>query len=263
MLKKVFRAKIMTKYIIGNWKMNKSKKEAMDFANELKKLMPFPEHLYIGIAPPFPYLEYIVHTLKSLKNFIVYAQNVSFAHSGAYTGEVSAFMVKDVGSNGVIIGHSERRHIFKENPDWMALKIQKAIEQHLKVILCVGETEKERTDGQSYAVLNTQLESALGSQKEALKAKLNDNRLVIAYEPVWAIGTGKNMEAKEASEYCVYIKKKAEDILKGYKCPVLYGGSVNLDNISKFASFDHIDGVLVGGASLKLDSFIKLIQAFF
>lgn len=252
----------MPGFVIANWKLNKTKKEALEFIHGLQAQAPFKD-THVGVSPAFPYLETLTSALSGTQGISVYAQNVAFAEAGAYTGEVSAPMIKDVGANGVIVGHSERRHVFKENPDWMAQKISQALKQGLLVVYCVGETLKERDSNLGPEVVNRQLKEGLEGLEADLKALIKDKKLlVIAYEPVWAIGTGRNMEPIEAKEAAKAIKAKVGEILEGYIPPVLYGGSVNPKNIEGFSGHPEIDGVLVGGASLEMKSFLPLIRAF-
>lgn len=249
-------------FVIANWKMNKTKKEALEFVQGLLAKAPFKD-THIGVSPSFPYVETLANALSGTQGVFVYAQNVAFAESGAYTGEVSAPMLKDVGANGVIVGHSERRHVFKENPEWMDKKTAMALKQGLAVIYCVGETLEERDRNLSLAVVKRQLREGLYGLEANFKALLKEKPLLmVAYEPVWAIGTGRNMEPIEAKETANTIKAELAEILEGLSVPVLYGGSVNPRNIHGFASHLEIDGVLVGGASLELESFLALVRAF-
>lgn len=251
----------MRRYVIANWKMNKTKSEALDFAQGLRSARS--KGVVVGISPAFPYLETLSSAFFGMDGLDVYAQNVAFAEEGAFTGEVSASMVLDVGAKGVIVGHSERRHVLKEDPSWMVKKNQLALGRGLVVVYCVGETLEERERGVGPEVVTRQLLEGLNGLEEETKESIRSKEsLVIAYEPVWAIGTGRNMEPIEAKEVAKMIKKQVSDILGRYVPPVLYGGSVNPKNIHGFASQPEIDGVLVGGASLDLERFLPLIKAF-
>jgi len=252
----------MPGYVIANWKMYKTKKEVLEFADGLKAGLS-QDGIVVGVSPAFPYLETLSSAFRGVDRVCVFAQNVAFAEAGAFTGEVSASMIGDAGAKGVIIGHSERRHVFKEDPSWMVKKIQLALNRELIVVYCVGETLEERDRGVGADVLSRQLTEGLGGLEEESKASIRSKEsLVIAYEPVWAIGTGRNMEPIEAKEASSLIKQKVSELIEGYVPPVLYGGSVNPTNIQGFASHLEIDGVLVGGASLDLEKFLPLIKAF-
>jgi triosephosphate isomerase len=252
----------MPGYVIANWKMYKTKKEALEFAEGLKDGLS-QGGVVVGVSPAFPYLETLSNAFRGVDRVCVFAQNVAFAEAGAFTGEVSASMIEDAGAKGVIIGHSERRHVFKEDPSWMVKKIQLALDRELVVVYCVGETLEERDLGVGPEVVSRQLAEGLGGLEDESKASIRSKEtLVIAYEPVWAIGTGRNMEPIEAKEAASLIKKNVSELLEGYVPPVLYGGSVNPRNIQGFAGHFEIDGVLVGGASLDLGRFLPLIKAF-
>jgi triosephosphate isomerase len=217
----------------------------------------------VGVSPAFPYLETLSSAFRGVDRVCVFAQNVAFAEAGAFPGEVRASMIEDAGAKGVIIGHSERRHVFKEDPSWMVKKIQLALYRELIVVYCVGETLEERDRGVGADVVSRQLAEGLGGLEEGSKTSIRSKEsLVIAYEPVWAIGTGRNMEPIEAKEAAKAIKAELSGILEGLSIPILYGGSVNPKNIEGFASHSEIDGVLVGGASLELKSFLPLVLAF-
>jgi triosephosphate isomerase len=252
----------MPGYVIANWKMYKTKKEALEFAEGLRVGLS-QGGVVVGVSPAFPYLETLSSAFRGVDRVCVFAQNVAFAEAGAFTGEVSASMVENTGAKGVIVGHSERRHVFKEDPAWMVKKIQLALDRELIVVYCVGETLEERDRGVGPDVVSRQLTEGLWGLEEGSKASIRSKEsLVIAYEPVWAIGTGRNMEPIEAKEAANTIKKKVSELLGGYVPPVLYGGSVNPRNIHGFSSHPEIDGVLVGGASLDLERFLSLIKAF-
>lgn len=245
------------KILIGNWKMNKSMQEAIDFSNAVKDKAKEVEskNIIVGIAPSYLCLP----ILKKLASpILTFAQNVHYAENGAYTGEVSIPMLEEIGVRGSLVGHSERRQYFNETNESCNLKLL-ALEKHnMNVIYCVGETLEEYESGKTKEVLKTQvLEGIKGLSTHYIA------NLTIAYEPVWSIGTGKNASKEIASEMCGYIvevikEAYGEDVSKGVY--VLYGGSVKPNNIKEYLDDDNIDGALVGGASLKADSFIEMIK---
>ena len=242
--------------IAGNWKMNLSLKEAISLTKEIANGILDIEDRDILIAPPFPYLYPITQLLKGSKIYLS-AQNMHWEREGAFTGEVSGLMLKDVGCTHVIIGHSERRIIFQETDEQIARKINTALEIGLCPILCVGEKLEERESAQTFSVIKSQLEGALGHLRSV------PDSFVIAYEPVWAIGTGRTATPSQAQEVHFFIrewirKKFGEE--KSSAIRILYGGSVKPENIRDLMSEKDIDGVLVGGASLKSESFLKIIR---
>jgi triosephosphate isomerase (TIM) len=227
--------------IAGNWKMFKGPVEAADFCRALRDA-ELPEDVDVVVCPPYVALEAAVEVLAATE-IGVFAQNVHWALDGAFTGEVSAPMLLEVGVYGSLVGHSERRQHFGETDDTARARARTALEHGLDVILCVGETEGEREAGETEAVLRRQLEGV-----EA------DDQLVVAYEPVWAIGTGKSATPELAQEAHELIKSLVD-------VPVLYGGSVKPDNAAELLAQPAIDGALVGGASLDLDSFVAICRA--
>lgn len=243
--------------IAGNWKMYKTCEEALDTA---KKLVAFlntpPQNVDVMIAPPFTAL-YAVSSVIKGSCITLGAQNIHWETEGALTGEVSAPMVISCGCHYVIIGHSERRHIFRESDEDINLKIKTAIRHNLVPILCIGETEAEREQKKTFSVLDKQLEKGLeGLSPSEL------GTLVIAYEPVWAIGTGKTATTDQAQEAHAFIrgaieKKYGHGLAKSIR--ILYGGSVKPNNIGALMAMTDVDGALVGGASLKADSFKELV----
>ena len=245
------------KILIGNWKMNKTMKEAIEFANALKdkSIEVEKENIILGIAPSYLCLPIIQKLGGSL---ITFAQNVHFEENGAFTGEVSIPMLEEIGVSASLIGHSERRTYFNETNETCNKKL-KALEKHgMNALYCVGETLEEYEAGKTKDVIKKQvLQGLKGLDEEYI------SELTIAYEPVWSIGTGKNASKEIASEICKYIvdviaEKYGEDIAKGVY--VLYGGSVKPNNIKEYLDDEYIDGALVGGASLKAESFIEMIE---
>ncbi|MGB9731191.1 MULTISPECIES: triose-phosphate isomerase [Calditerrivibrio] len=245
--------------IAANWKMNLTFDEALSFVGYFKEFKFDTKKIDVLIAPPFLYLSDLGRALKKInKRVVLAAQNIHFESSGAYTGEVSAEMLKSVGINWTIIGHSERRQYFGDNDIIVNKKVKKAIENGLNVILCVGEQLPERDAGIEKELVISQLGMALSGVGSADMSKI-----VIAYEPVWAIGTGKTAKSSDAEE----MHKSIREFIKsryGRKIAnnvrIIYGGSVKPENISDLMSMPNIDGALVGGASLKFESFAKIIN---
>ncbi len=238
------------KYIVGNWKMNQSLEEIKNFFIDFSKIkMDLKCHAWI--APQFVHIPILKDLAYTTGNILVGAQNASHVDSGAFTGDVSAKTLSDLGCEFVILGHSERREFFKESDEIINKKIINAFKNNLKVIFCVGETLAEREAKKTFEVIKGQVERGLvGLTSECFK------NLLIAYEPVWAIGTGKTATSDEAEEVHAYIRsllphRKDETI-------ILYGGSVKPDNIDGLLSKLNIDGALVGGASLKAGDFKAL-----
>jgi triosephosphate isomerase (TIM) len=224
--------------IAGNWKMFKGPSETRAFADAFEP----PVGVDVVLCPPFPSLAAAVDAGLS-----AYAQNVHWAPEGAFTGEASAPMLNELGVQGAIVGHSERRRLFGETDETVARRTIAALEHGLGVIACVGESEEEREAGQTELVLRLQVESirdAVGPHE----------RLVIAYEPVWAIGTGKTATPDQAQEAHAFIKSLVD-------VPMLYGGSVKPENADELLSQADVDGALVGGASLEVESFTAICQS--
>ena len=210
----------------------------------------------VVVAPVFPYLETAVQLTQGSAVHIA-AQNMHFEESGAYTGEVSPSMLVDIGVEYVIIGHSERRTYFNETDETVNLKVKAALAHDLIPIMCCGETLQQREQGEMQRFIEGQIEAGLaGISKEEVE------NIVIAYEPIWAIGTGKTATVEQAQEVCALIRRKLEalyDIKTADKISILYGGSVKSGNVGELTSSLDIDGGLVGGASLKADEFTRII----
>lgn len=210
----------------------------------------------VVVAPVFPYLETAVQLTQGTAVHIA-AQNMHFEESGAYTGEVSPSMLVDIGVEYVIIGHSERRTYFNETDETVNLKVKAALAHDLIPIMCCGETLQQREQGEMQRFIEGQIEAGLaGISKEEVE------NIVIAYEPIWAIGTGKTATVEQAQEVCALIRRKLEalyDINTADKISILYGGSVKSGNVGELTSSLDVDGGLVGGASLKADEFTKII----
>ena len=247
----------MRKVIIaGNWKMNKTVGEAVSFVKDLKKLSDGIDDREIVVCPPFTSLSAVAAELKT-SNIGLGAQNMYFEKEGAFTGEVSPLMLKEL-VKYVIIGHSERRHIFNEDDELINKKVKSALENGLKPILCVGETLEEREKGKTKDIVGKQINEGLKDIK-----KRDMGNVVIAYEPVWAIGTGKNATPQQAEDVHLFIRgllKAIFDDKVGENISILYGGSVNKDCIKEIISQEDIDGALVGGASLDVKHFFEVIK---
>ncbi|MCD6204796.1 MAG: triose-phosphate isomerase [Candidatus Marinimicrobia bacterium] len=249
----------MKRYIAAaNWKMNKDVPESREFVKELLKKLLNIKDAEVILCPPFTSLFSIGELLKKSKVRLG-AQNMHFADSGAFTGEISAGMLKSVYCEYVILGHSERRHVFGETDEDIHKKLLKALEKELKPILCVGETLEERQSGRTIDVLKQQYRAAFDG--------LSDNdmrRCAIAYEPVWAIGTGVVATPEQASEAHREIRQLIARQFSGdlaQEMRILYGGSVKPENADELIATDEIDGFLVGGAGLKVDSFASIVQS--
>ncbi|HNQ62755.1 MAG TPA: triose-phosphate isomerase [Syntrophorhabdaceae bacterium] len=240
--------------IAGNWKMHNNKSEAVLLAKAIKEGTQGISGGDVVLAPPFTALQSVYETIVD-SHVLLAAQNMYYEDKGAFTGEISPSMLKDIGCTYVIIGHSERRKYFHETDEAVNQKVKKSLATGIKPIVCVGETEDERNKGVTEFVVGVQV-------KKALYGIDNINEIVIAYEPVWAIGTGKNATPVEAEEVHRFIRNIIGDIY-GEVCNntrVLYGGSVTSDNIGELINMEDIDGALVGGASLKSEGFIGIIK---
>ncbi|MBO5099063.1 MAG: triose-phosphate isomerase [Clostridia bacterium] len=246
----------MGKYIIaGNWKMNKLPSETYDFVKEVAKATEGAK-CEVVCCTPYVCLAEAVRAAEGT-HVKIGAENLHFEDKGAYTGEVSADMLKDIKVDYVIIGHSERRQYFAETDETVNLKVKKALEKGLIPILCVGESLEEREAGITMDLIAIQIKKAFAGI-EAEDAK----KVVIAYEPIWAIGTGKTATAEQAEEVCKGIR----DIIGQLYCPkcaaeytIQYGGSMNAANAEELLGKDNIDGGLIGGASLKSEDFAKIV----
>ncbi|SLM27423.1 Triosephosphate isomerase [Desulfamplus magnetovallimortis] len=258
-----------TPLIAGNWKMFKMGSEAVNTVRKLAELTIGTNNRDIMIAPPFLAIPLVYQELNNLNNAFkkenktesrisIGAQNLYHENQGAYTGEVSAPMIKDAGATHVIIGHSERRQYFGETDESICKKIGAAFESDLTPVMCIGETESEKNEEKTFYVLDKQIRNGLkGFRSDELSS------LVIAYEPVWAIGTGKTATSDQVED----IHKKIRSLLKemfgvefSESLRILYGGSVKPDNIADLMSKQNIDGALVGGASLDAETFAKIVN---
>lgn len=251
----------MRKQILaGNWKMNTDKQEAQEITQSLlEQAEHLDKNVDMIIAPPFTNLD-ATHQLVKNKSIALAAQNVYYEDKGAFTGEVSIPMLKSFDVKYVIIGHSERRAVFNEDDDLLALKVKKCIEESLTPIFCVGEELEDRKENEHFAVVKGQLAKGLS----LLDDKMYDH-LIIAYEPVWAIGTGETASPEQAQEMHDYIRKELIDLsseVQANNCTILYGGSVKPRNAEELFGQNDIDGGLIGGASLKPDDFIAIAKSF-
>ncbi|SNR77502.1 triose-phosphate isomerase [Desulfurobacterium atlanticum] len=241
--------------IAGNWKMNKTVTESIEFAKGFIEAVKDVTDRDIMIAPPFTSIYPMAEVLKG-SNVYLGAQNMYFEEKGAFTGEVSPIMLKDAGCKFVILGHSERRYIFGETDELINKKVLSAVSHELIPVLCVGELLEERELGKTFEVVERQL-------SEGLKGVPESAEFVIAYEPVWAIGTGKTATPQLAEEIHSFLREKLTELYgksKADSVRILYGGSVKPENVEGLMAMKNIDGALVGGASLKVDSFEKIVK---
>lgn len=239
-------------FISANWKMNKTVDETEEFINSFIPMVKDITDVDVLIAPPFTSLQAASRILKTT-NIKLGAQNIFYEEKGAFTGEISPAMLLSAGCSCVIIGHSERRQYFMETDEIVNKKIKTARKNGLEVILCIGESLKEREENKTFEVLNGQL---TGSLKD-----ISLEGITIAYEPIWAIGTGKTATKEQANEAHEYIRKWLVKNKEGAdKLRILYGGSVTPDNTEALMSEPEVDGALVGGASLKPDSFAQIVK---
>ncbi|TSC94383.1 MAG: phosphoglycerate kinase / triosephosphate isomerase [Parcubacteria group bacterium Licking1014_1] len=252
----------MNNLIAANWKMNPvSLKEAEELFEKIKNGVK-ETRAEVVICPPFVFLPLLIgasSSVKTTERFVFGSQNVFYEEKGAFTGEISPAMLKDLGIKYVIIGHSERRKFFGETNEQVNKKIKKALLAGLKIIFCVGETAEERDAGKKSDVLEKQLKDGLkGISKEEIK------KITIAYEPVWAIGTGNNCSIDETMRSVLYIRKVVAalyDRQSAKNARILYGGSVKSDNSGFYIKDSGINGLLVGGASLNAEEFLKILKS--
>jgi triosephosphate isomerase (TIM) len=255
------------KIVAGNWKMNKTIQEATELVEDLVIKIATKPHiaeqkdLSVIIAPPFIFLQKCVEILHGFDNIYVAAQNCHSEEQGAFTGEISVGMIQSAGADFVIIGHSERRNYFHEDNAFLAAKVATAVSNDLFPIFCIGEVLKERESGQHFEVVKKQIEESLFPLSEE-----DFSKVIIAYEPVWAIGTGLTATPEQAQEMHLFIRETiaenyGSDIADGLS--ILYGGSCNAQNARELFSQPDVDGGLIGGASLKADDFITIIESIY
>ena len=243
-------------YIAGNWKMHKTRAEAVELAQNLASDLGKSEHK-IMIAPPFTALDAVSGVLKG-SPILLGAQNMAPEEEGAHTGEVSVLMLKELGVETVILGHSERRHIYGEDDELVNKKVELALSHQMGVILCIGETLQQREAGNAEEVVVRQLSAGLDGVSES-----NLKHVTIAYEPVWAIGTGHTATPDDAEAIHKIIRNKLRDFYgqdAADNMVIQYGGSVKPKNIADLMAKENIDGALVGGASLKSETFVPIAQ---
>ncbi len=252
-------------YLYGNWKMNMTRAETEAFFKAFTDASApwasrLGRELEVAVFPPFTSIWAAREAAAHLKTPpIIGAQNVYFEPQGAFTGEVSIPMLKEAGVTHVILGHSERRHILGEGDELIAKKVKASLDAGLIPVLCYGETLEEREGGEAFSVMERQLRSALTGLSAEECA-----RIVYAYEPVWAIGTGRSATSAQAQEVCAWSRKLVREIAQKGElgCVVLYGGSVKGANAKELLSMEDIDGALVGGASLKPETFLDIYGAY-
>lgn len=243
--------------IAGNWKMFKTVKETVSFFDEFKPLVDGADHCEILLCTPFPTLTAAVDTVRGT-SIAIGAQNLHWEKEGAFTGEVSAPMIHAAGCSHVLVGHSERRQYFGETDATVLKRTLAALEEGLTPVVCIGETLEERESNNTESVLETQFLGGLGALTAA-----QFSRIIIAYEPVWAIGTGRTATPEIAEEAHRFIRQKVAEKFGGELADgvrILYGGSVKPDNCKSLMACENIDGGLVGGASLKPQDFAKIVR---
>jgi triosephosphate isomerase len=248
------------KIVAGNWKMNKSLQDAKTLVEMITNQVNDFDEVTKIIIPPFPYLNAVGEQLASKENFFLGAQNCHTNASGAFTGEVSANMLSSVGCHYVLVGHSERRQYFKEKEADFISKIKEALKNNISPIFCIGETIHERKTDNHFKVITEQLTTVL---KEFTVTEFS--KFIIAYEPVWAIGTGETATAAQAQEMHAFIRGIITDIFDSAiaaNVSILYGGSCNAQNAQELFACKDVDGGLIGGASLNADDFCKIIFSF-
>jgi triosephosphate isomerase (TIM) len=245
-----------TPFIAANWKMNKTIAEAEAYIGALLPRVGAVDDVEIAICPPYTALQAMVDSTRG-SSVQVFAQNMHEADSGAYTGEVSAPMLDEIDVHGVVLGHSERRALYAETDKALQLKVVKALEAGLTPMLCVGETEEERERGDTERKLRHQVQEGLeGVPVERLP------EVVVAYEPIWAIGTGLTATPEQAQDAVAFVRALVEDRDKaaGQAVRILYGGSLKPDNAPELLALPDVDGALVGGASLEAESFARIVE---
>lgn len=244
-------------YLAGNWKMNLDRESSLSLARTLAQHLGERTDVDVAVAPPFVYLEAVIACLKD-SPIRVGAQNMCSATSGAFTGEISILMLKDLGADFVILGHSERRHVYGETDAQVNAKLKLALANDLDVVLCLGETIDERQAKQTESTVRRQLTAGLEGVESA-----DMQRVTLAYEPVWAIGTGLTASPEQASETHQYLRGLVEglyDPATAGSLRIQYGGSVKASNVAELMAIEDVDGALVGGASLKAEAFLPIID---
>jgi triosephosphate isomerase len=245
-----------TKFIAGNWKMNLTKAQSVDLTRAVARGIP-TSGVQVGVAPPFVYIDAVVQAARG-SNLLVGAQDCYFEKFGAFTGEISVEQLKDLGATFCLTGHSERRHVLHESPDLVGRKAHAVYDGGLVLIHCVGEKLAERDSGKAFKIVEQQIE-------ELEPGKIEDpNRLVIAYEPVWAIGTGRTATDDQAQEMHLFIRDTLEKRWNANfanTVRIQYGGSMKPENARGLLKRNDVDGGLIGGAALKAESFLAIVNA--
>lgn len=245
------------KLIAGNWKMNLLISETKEFASEFISGYEARENVEVAVCAPFTHLQTLKESFEN-KNISVGAENVHYEESGAYTGEISSAVLKELGMDYCIVGHSERRQYFAETDETVNLKVKKLFEKEITPIMCVGENLEQREAGTENDVVGKQVREGL---KGLFEKQISE--IVIAYEPVWAIGTGKTATSQQAQDMCSFIRSVVKETAGEYAASetiILYGGSVKPSNASELMAMEDIDGALIGGASLKPEDFLDIIN---
>ena len=245
-----------TPFIAGNWKMFKTVRQTVAFVTDLRTALADISGVEIVVAPPFTAVHAAADALRD-SNIGVSAQDLYWEKEGAFTGEISAEMIKEAGAQYVIIGHSERRRLFDETDVMVNRKVTAAMAAGLTPIMCIGETLEERERNETFAILDRQIKEGLDGIAASQLAEI-----VVAYEPVWAIGTGRTATAAQAGETHAHIRKRLRQWFGADgadRCHLLYGGSVKPDNIGELVAEEDVDGALVGGASLDVRSFAEIV----
>jgi triosephosphate isomerase len=244
-------------YIAGNWKLNLDRRSARELAAAIRDHLGARDDVDVGIFPPFVYLDEVVRAVSG-SPVLVGGQNCCDEEKGAFTGEISAGMLADVGAQVALIGHSERRHVYGESDELVNRKVHAALARGLDVVLCVGETLEQREAGETEATNARQLTAGIAGIASA-----DLRRLTIAYEPVWAIGTGLTATPEQAGAVHAYIRGVFAGLTADThadRIRILYGGSVKPDNVRELMAVPDIDGALVGGASLNVESFLSIVD---
>ncbi|MDA3779433.1 MAG: triose-phosphate isomerase [Bacteroidales bacterium] len=248
------------KIVAGNWKMNKNYNEGIDLVNQLKELKnSTPKDVQLIIAPPFIHLTEISKQLKGT-NIKLAAQNCADNEKGAFTGEISAEMIKSTGAEYVIIGHSERRSLYSENNEILNKKTKLALQNQLQVIFCCGENLDERENNKQFEIVKSQLSEGILDLNET-----DISNIIVAYEPIWAIGTGKTASAEQAQEMHKYIRQLISEKYNqeiADNTTILYGGSCKPENAKELFAKKDVDGGLIGGASLKAKDFTEISKSY-
>jgi len=248
---------VRTPYLAGNWKMNLNRRAALDLVGALRQAVGDRRDVDVAVFPPFVYIDEVARALAG-SPIRVGAQNCCDEESGAFTGEVSVAMLRDVGATCVVLGHSERRHLYGEGDELVNRKVLRALDGGLEVVLCLGELLEERQGGRTEEVVRTQLHAGLAGVDGAAM-----QRVTLAYEPVWAIGTGQVATPEQAGEVHAYLRGLLAGLYSqtvADSVRIQYGGSVKPDNVKALMAVPDVDGALVGGASLKPEGFLPIID---